>query len=149
MRINTNLIAQNTYIQYTSNNNKIAKSVEKLSSGYAINSAADNAAGLSISEKMRAQIRGLEQASANAQDGISSFRRLKALSSSTEILQRMREIAVQSASDTNENEIDREALQDEFIQLQAELDEISKPRHSTRRTFLTVHLLRQQRSLLT
>ena len=80
MRINTNLIAQNTYIQYTSNNNKIAKSVEKLSSGYAINSAADNAAGLSISEKMRAQIRGLEQASANAQDGISSFRRLKALS---------------------------------------------------------------------
>ncbi|MGI6194312.1 MAG: flagellin [Eubacteriales bacterium] len=127
MRINTNLIAQNTYIQYTSNNNKIAKSVEKLSSGYAINSAADNAAGLSISEKMRAQIRGLEQASANAQDGISLIQTAEgALSSSTEILQRMREIAVQSASDTNENEIDREALQDEFIQLQAELDEISK-----------------------
>lgn len=127
MRINTNLIAQNTYIQYTNNNNKIAKSVEKLSSGYAINSAADNAAGLSISEKMRAQIRGLEQASANAQDGISLVQTAEgALSSSTEILQRMREIAVQAASDTNENEIDREALQDEFTQLQAELDEISK-----------------------
>jgi flagellin len=104
MRINTNLIAQNTYIQYTSNNNKIAKSVEKLSSGYAINSAADNAAGLSISEKMRAQIRGLEQASANAQDGISLIQTAEgALSSSTEILQRMRDIAVHSASDTNEN----------------------------------------------
>lgn len=127
MRINTNLIAQNTYIQYTSNNNKIAKSVEKLSSGLAINSAADNAAGLSISEKMRAQIRGLEQASANAQDGISLVQTAEgALSSSTEILQRMREIAVQAASDTNANEIDREALQDEFTQLQAELDEISK-----------------------
>ena len=127
MRINTNLIAQNTYIQYTSNNNKIAKAVEKLSSGLAINSAADNAAGLSISEKMRAQIRGLEQASANAQDGISLVQTAEgALSSSTEILQRMREIAVQAASDTNENEIDREALQDEFTQLQAELDEISK-----------------------
>jgi flagellin len=76
---------------------------------------------------MRAQIRGLEQASANAQDGISLIQTAEgALSSSTEILQRMREIAVQSASDTNENEIDREALQDEFIQLQAELDEISK-----------------------
>jgi len=127
MRINTNLIAQNTYIQYTSNNNKIAKAVEKLSSGLAINSAADNAAGLSISEKMRAQIRGLEQASANAQDGISLVQTAEgALSSSTEILQRMREIAVQAASDTNDNEIDREALQDEFTQLQAELDEISK-----------------------
>ena len=127
MRINTNLIAQNTYIQYTSNNNKIAKAVEKLSSGLAINSAADNAAGLSISEKMRAQIRGLEQASANAQDGISLIQTAEgALSSSTEILQRMREIAVQAASDTNANEIDREALQDEFTQLQAELDEISK-----------------------
>ena len=96
---------------------------------------------------MRAQIRGLEQASANAQDGISLIQTAEgALSSSTEILQRMREIAVQSASDTNENEIDREALQDEFIHSRLSLTRFQKPRHSTRRTFLTVHLLRQQRS---
>ena len=71
MRINTNLTAMNTFTQYNKNNNKIANSVAKLSSGFAINSAADNAAGLAISEKMRAQIRGLSQASTNAQDAIS------------------------------------------------------------------------------
>ncbi|NCB50678.1 MAG: hypothetical protein EOM54_02175 [Clostridia bacterium] len=126
MRINTNLTAMNTYTQYTKNNNKIASSVEKLSSGYAINSAADNATGLAISEKMRAQIRGLDKASSNAQDAISLVQTAEgALSESTEILQRMRELAVQSASDTNEDEIDRTALQDEFSQLQAELDDIA------------------------
>jgi len=127
MRINTNITAMNTYTQYTKNNNKIANSVSKLSSGYAINSAADNAAGLAISEKMRAQIRGLNQAATNSQDAISLIQTAEgALSSSTEILQRMRELAVQSANDTNENKIDREALQDEFKQLQSELDDISK-----------------------
>lgn len=126
MRINTNLTAMNTYSQYTKNNSKIASSVAKLSSGYAINTAADNAAGLAISEKMRAQIRGLDKSSSNAQDAISLVQTAEgALSSSTEILQRMREIAVQSASDTNENEIDRTALQDEFAQLQSELNDIS------------------------
>lgn len=126
MRINTNLIAMNTFNQYTKNNNNIASSVEKLSSGYAINSAADNAAGLAISEKMRAQIRGLDQASSNAQDAISLTQTAEgALSSSTEILQRMREISVQSSNDTNENDIDRSALQDEFSQLQSELNDIS------------------------
>lgn len=127
MRINTNLTAMNTFTQYTKNNNKIASSVEKLSSGYAINSAADNAAGLAISEKMRAQIRGLDQASSNSQDAISLVQTAEGnLSESTEILQRMRELAVQSSSDTNNDEIDREALQDEFQQLQAELDDIAK-----------------------
>ncbi len=127
MRINTNLTAMNTFTQYTKNNNKIASSVAKLSSGSAINSAADNATGLAISEKMRAQIRGLEKASTNAQDAISLVQSAEgALGSSTEILQRMRELAVQSASDTNENEIDRTALQDEFSQLQKELNDIAK-----------------------
>ena len=126
MRINTNLTAMNTYTQYTKNNNKIASSVEKLSSGYSINSASDNAAGLAISEKMRAQIRGLDQASTNAQDAISLTQTAEgSLSESTEILQRMRELSVQSSNDTNQNGVDREALQDEFSQLQDELDDIS------------------------
>lgn len=126
MRINTNLIAMNTFNQYTKNNNTISKSVEKLSSGYAINSAADNAAGLAISEKMRSQIRGLDQASTNSQDAISLVQTAEgSLSESTEILQRMRELSVQSSNDTNQNEVDREALQDEFSQLQNELDDIS------------------------
>ncbi|MBR4953527.1 MAG: flagellin, partial [Oscillospiraceae bacterium] len=112
MRINTNLTAMNTHTQYTKNNNNIAKAVEKLSSGYSINSAADNAAGLAISEKMRAQIRGLEQAATNSQDAISLVQTAEGgLNETTEVLQRMRELAVQSANDTNENEIDREALQ--------------------------------------
>jgi flagellin len=126
MRINTNLTAMNTYAQYTKNQSKISSAVAKLSSGYAINTAADNAAGLAISEKMRAQIRGLDKASSNAQDAISLVQTAEgALSSSTEILQRMREIAVQSSSDTNNDSIDRTALQDEFSQLQGELDSIS------------------------
>ncbi len=127
MRINTNLTALNTYNSYTAANNKIADSVAKLSSGYAINSAADNAAGLAISEKMRAQIRGLDKAASNSQDAISLVQTAEgALSSAGEILQRMRELSVQSAPDTNEDSIDREALQSEFSQLQSELDEISE-----------------------
>lgn len=148
MRINTNLIAQNTYIQYTKNNNKIAASVEKLSSGYAINSAADNAAGLAISEKMRAQIRGLDQASSNAQDAISLVQTAEgSLAESTEILQRMREIAVQSASDTNENGIDREALQDEFSQLQNELNDIAATTTYNKKNLLDGSLASISRSL--
>lgn len=137
MRINTNLTAMNTYTQYTKNNNKIASSVEKLSSGYAINSAADNAAGLAISEKMRAQIRGLEKASSNSQDAISLVQTAEgSLSESTEILQRMRELSVQSASDTNEDEIDRTALQDEFSQLQSELNDIASNTTFNKKTLL-------------
>jgi len=127
MRINTNLTALNTFTQYTNNNAKIKSSVEKLSSGSAINNAADNAAGLAISEKMRAQIRGLDKAATNAQDAISLVQTAEgSLNETTEILQRMRELAAQAASDTNEDKIDREALQDEFSQLQEELNDIAK-----------------------
>ena len=98
-----------------------AKSSEKLSSGYKINRAADDAAGLSISEKMRSQIRGLNKASDNAQDGISLIQTAEgALNESHSILQRMRELSVQAANGT-ETDDDREAVQNEISQLQEEL----------------------------
>ena len=102
MRINHNIAALNTYRQLGSANNAQAKSMEKLSSGLRINSAGDDAAGLAISEKMRGQVRGLDQASANAQDAISLIQTAEgALNETHSILQRMRELAVQSANDTN------------------------------------------------
>ena len=102
-----------------------AKSSEKLSSGYKINRAADDAAGLSISEKMRSQIRGLNKASDNAQDGISLIQTAEgALNESHSILQRMRELSVQAANGT-ETDDDREAVQNEISQLQDELDRIA------------------------
>jgi flagellin len=152
MRINTNLTAMNTYTQYTKNNSKISSAVAKLSSGYSINSAADNAAGLAISEKMRAQIRGLNQASTNSQDAISLTQTAEgALSSSTEILQRMREISVQSSNDTNNTKVDREALQDEFSQLQNELNDIASTTSFNKKNLLDgsladLHRCRRQRS---
>jgi flagellin len=101
------------------------KSTEKLSSGFKINRAADDAAGLSISEKMRSQIRGLNKASANAQDGISLIQTAEgALSESHSILQRMRELSVQAANGT-ETDDDREAVQNEIGQLQSELTRIA------------------------
>lgn len=124
MRINNNIIAMNTHRQYTINTNSVAKSAEKLSSGYRINRAGDDAAGLAISEKMRAQIRGLRMASKNSSDAISLVQTAEgALQESHNILQRMREIAVQSASDTNETTIDRAALEAEFQQLIKEIDD--------------------------
>ncbi len=103
-----------------------AKSTEKLSSGYRINRAADDAAGLSISEKMRGQIRGLNQASTNAQDGISLIQTAEgALNESHSILQRMRELSVQAANGTETND-DREAVQNEITQLQDELTRIAE-----------------------
>ncbi|SHH41656.1 flagellin N-terminal helical domain-containing protein [Sporanaerobacter acetigenes] len=125
MRINNNLMAMNTHRQLGINNTGTAKSLEKLSSGFRINRAGDDAAGLAISEKMRGQIRGLTQASRNAQDGISLIQTAEGgLNESHAILQRMRELAVQSATDTNV-EIDRGAIQDEMNQLVSELDRIS------------------------
>jgi len=125
MVINTNLSALNTYNQLNKNSSLMNKSLEKLSSGYAINSAADDAAGLAISEKMRGQIRGLDQASANAQDAISMVQTAEgALEETTEILQRMRELAVQSASDTN-TDADRTAIQDEMDALVEEMNRIA------------------------
>jgi flagellin len=126
MRIQNNIMAINTHRQYGINNTNIAKSLEKLSSGYRVNRAGDDAAGLAISEKMRAQIRGLNMASKNSQDAISLVQTAEgALQSTHDILQRMRELAVQSASDTNEQVIDRGALQQEFKALQAEVNEIA------------------------
>lgn len=118
-------MALNTYNQMTTNNSKAASSIEKLSSGLRINSAADDAAGLAISEKMRSQIRGLDQASRNAQDGISMIQTAEGALDETEaILQRMRELSVQSSNDTYTAE-DREAIQDEINQLTSEIDRIS------------------------
>ena len=118
-----------------------SKSIEKLSSGYRINRAADDAAGLSISEKMRGQIRGLEQASTNAQDGISMIQTAEgALNETHSILQRMRELAVQAANGTETND-DREALQSEVTQLSSEIDRISNDTE-----FNTMKLLNGDRS---
>lgn len=148
MRINTNLTAMNTFTQYTANNSKIASAVAKLSSGYAINTAADNAAGLAISEKMRAQIRGLTKASANAQDAISLVQTAEgSLGEATEILQRMRELAVQAASDTNQDEIDRAALQDEFAQLQQELNDIASTTTFNKKNLLDGSLAATKRTV--
>ncbi|HWQ62497.1 MAG TPA: flagellin [Negativicutes bacterium] len=125
MVINTNLSALNTYNQLNKNNNAMNSSLEKLSSGYAINSAADDAAGLAISEKMRGQIRGLDQASENSQNAISLVQTAEgALDETTEILQRMRELAAQSASDTNTDD-DRESIQTEIDALVEEINRIA------------------------
>ena len=126
MVIQHNMAAANTNRQLGIITGSLSKSTEKLSSGYRINRAADDAAGLSISEKMRGQIRGLNQASTNAQDGISLIQTAEgALSESHSILQRMRELAVQSANGT-ETDDDRAAVQAEVEQLQEELTRISE-----------------------
>jgi len=125
MRINHNIAALNTYRQLSTNTSKTSKSLEKLSSGLRINRAGDDAAGLAISEKMRGQIRGLDQASRNANDGISLIQTAEgALAETHSILQRMRELAVQSANDTN-TESDRIEIQKEINQLTKEVDRIS------------------------
>lgn len=126
MIIQHNMTAANANRQLGQVVTNQAKSTEKLSSGYRINRAADDAAGLSISEKMRGQIRGLEQASTNAQDGISMIQTAEgALNESQAILQRMRELSVQASNGTNTDD-DRAALQDEVSQLQDELDRIAE-----------------------
>ena len=127
MRINNNLMSLNTYRQYSINNSNAASSTEKLSSGFRINRAGDDAAGLAISEKMRSQIRGLNMASKNSQDAISLVQTAEgALNETHSILQRMRELSVQSASDTNDsNSVDRAALDAEFQQLKTEVDDIA------------------------
>lgn len=124
MRINHNIAALNTYRQLTTNTTNTSKSLEKLSSGLKINRAGDDAAGLAISEKMRGQIRGLDQASSNAQDGISLIQTAEgALNETQSILQRMRELAVQASNDTNTSK-DREEIQKEIDQLTQEIDRI-------------------------
>lgn len=117
-------MAINSQRQLSINNSSVSKSIEKLSSGYRINRAGDDAAGLAISEKMRGQIRGLNMASKNAQDSISLIQTAEgALTETHNILQRMRELAVQSTNGTN-TDADRKELQSEVTQLKAELDRI-------------------------
>lgn len=136
MIVQHNLTAMNTNRQLGISTTAMAKSTEKLSSGYRINRAADDAAGLAISEKMRSQIRGLDKASANAADGISMIQTAEgALNESHSILQRMRELAVQAANGT-ETDDDRSNIQDEIEQLQEELDRIA-----TDTEFNTMNLL--------
>lgn len=125
MIINHNMASLNTYRQLSTNNTNTSKSLEKLSSGLRINRAGDDAAGLAISEKMRGQIRGLDQASRNAQDSISLIQTAEgALNETHSILQRMRELAVQSSNDTATSS-DRTEIQKEMDQLSDEIDRIS------------------------
>lgn len=137
MIVQHNMAAANTNRQLGITTGKLGKSTEKLSSGYKINRAGDNAAGLSISEKMRGQIRGLEQASVNAQDGISLIQTAEgALNETHSILQRMRELAVQAANDTNVSK-DRESIKDELTQLTEEIDRIAQQTEFNTKTLMT------------
>lgn len=126
MIINHNVIAMNAYRNLAVNYSKMAQAMERLSSGLRINRAADDPAGLAISEKMRAQIRGLEMAEKNALDGISLLQTAEgALHESHAIVHRIRELAVQAANDTNLTEVDRQAMQMEINELLDELDAIA------------------------
>ena len=136
MVVQHNLTAMNTNRQMGNVQTNLAKNTEKLSSGYKINRAGDDAAGLSISEKMRAQIRGLNKASTNAEDGISLIQVAEgALNETHAILQRMNELATQAANDTN-TATDRTALQAEVDQLVSEVNRIQSTTH-----FNTMNLL--------
>lgn len=136
MIVQHNMTALNANRQLGITNSNLAKSTEKLSSGYRVNRAADDAAGLSISEKMRGQIRGLEQASSNAQDGISLIQTAEgALNEIHSVLQRMRELTVQAANDTNVT-ADRRAIAKEVRALTSEINRIA-----TQTEFNTMKLL--------
>ena len=127
MVVQHNLQAMNANRMLNVTTGAQSKSTEKLSSGYKINRAADDAAGLSISEKMRKQIRGLDQASSNAQDGVSAVQTAEgALTEVHSMLQRMNELAVQAANGTNSKESDRQAIQDEIDQLTTEIDRVAE-----------------------
>ncbi len=140
MRINNNLMAMNTHRMLGINTTAGAASVEKLSSGYRINRAGDDAAGLAISEKMRSQIRGLSQASRNALDDISLIQTAEgALNETHAIIHRMREIAVQSSNDSN-TDPDREALQNEMNQLAQEVTRIANDTEFNTRKLLNGNL---------
>lgn len=127
MRIQHNIAAMNANRQLGINNNSVSKNLEKLSSGYKINRAGDDAAGLAISEKMRSQIRGLDQASNNANDGISLIQTAEgALNETASILQRMKELATQSSNGTYQDGVDRANIQAEITSLNSEIDRIAQ-----------------------
>src|SRR3990170_2387460 len=124
MIINTNIAALNAQRNLASTNDKMGKTLEKLSSGLRINRAADDAAGLAISEKMRSQVRGMQQGMRNAQDGVSMLQTTEgALNEVHSILQRLRELAVQ-AGNTTLSSSDRQAIGEEPVALRAEIDNI-------------------------
>ena len=126
MRIQHNIMAMNAYRNYTNNTSALSKNLEKLSSGYKINRAGDDAAGLAISEKMRAQITGLNVAQKNAKDGISLVQTAEgSLTEVHDMLNRMVELADQSANGTYDDEVDRANLEKEFTQLKDEIDRIA------------------------
>lgn len=126
MRINHNIAAIKSNVKLSRTNDNMSKSIERLSSGYRINRAADDAAGMAISQKMKMQIRGLEQASDNASDGVSILQTAEGAMNEIEaMLQRMRELSVQAANETNTAE-DREHIQAEVEQLKEEIDRISE-----------------------
>ena len=126
MRIQHNIMAMNAYRNYNNNTSALSKNLEKLSSGYKINRAGDDAAGLAISEKMRAQITGLETAQKNAKDGISLVQTAEgALTEVHDMLNRMVELATQAANGTYDNDVDRTNLQSELEQLRTEINRIS------------------------
>jgi len=126
LRINNNIAAQNAYRNLSVTDSQMSKSLEKLSSGYRINRAADDAAGLSISEGLRSQIGGLKVAVRNAQDGISVVQTAEgALTETHSILQRMRDLSVQASSTGSQDSDARSAAQTEFSQLNQELDRIA------------------------
>jgi flagellin len=126
LRINQNIAAQNAYRNLSITDGQMSKSLEKLSSGFRINRAADDAAGLSISEGLRSQIGGLKVAVRNAQDGISVVQTAEgALTETTSILQRMRDLAVQSANGGAQDTTAQAAADTEFTQLKSELDRIA------------------------
>lgn len=126
MRIQHNIMAMNAYRNYSNNTSALSKNLEKLSSGYKINRAGDDAAGLAISEKMRAQITGLETAQKNAKDGISLVQTAEgALTEVHDMLNRMVELADQAANGTYDDQTDRDNLQKEFDQLTKEINRIA------------------------
>ena len=126
MVVQHNMTAINANRYLGMNNTKLGKSLEKLSSGYAINRAGDNAAGLAVSEKMRSQIAGMTQGVKNAQDGISMIQTYEgALTETDSILQRMKTLATQAANGTYDDGVDRAALELEFKQLKDEIDQIA------------------------
>lgn len=126
MRIQHNIMAMNSYRNFTNNTKAVSKNLEKLSSGYRINNAGDDAAGLAVSEKMRAQVTGLKTASKNAKDGISLVKTAEgALTEVHSMLNRMVDLAGQSANGTYDNEVDRKNLQKEVDALKNEIDRIA------------------------
>ncbi|MED4269206.1 flagellin [Geobacillus stearothermophilus] len=147
MRINHNIQALNAYRNLAANQSSISKNLERLSSGLRINRAADDAAGLAISEKMRSQIRGLQMAERNALDAISMIQTAEgALNEVHSILQRMRELAVQAANDTNTAE-DREAIQKEINQLTSEINRIANSTEYNTKKLLNESVSSQARSV--